>query len=298
MARNCYHDNIRTNVVIDELDKSYRSADVFSWCFRSPFPSRFLNHALYSRNKEQLNVCRFLLTDATRFFEKQSNRKFCAQVYRGMKLSNELVDRFETQVGKLVCTTAFFPCMKSRTNALAIASLSTYRPDLLPVLFKIECESTDLISEISNQLSSSSVVFDVSMAFRVLCINRGQMTIIKLKTAGKDGKQIAQDYLNKHNDKTMESLLDQLLTPTESLTSSLTRRISTVITADEWEARKHVDQGEIDLALIAYKRIHPVSPRILNAIGQLCTDKKGDYNYAFECHSKALKMQEQVEFLI
>jgi hypothetical protein len=93
---------------------------------------------------------------------------------------------------------------------LATASLPMYRPDFLPVLFKIDCESTDPFIEISNQVLSSSVVFDICMVFRVLCINRGQMTTIKLKIAGKYGKRIAQDYLVKHNDETMETLVARI----------------------------------------------------------------------------------------
>jgi hypothetical protein len=192
-----------------------------------------ISFALSSHSKEQLSLCRFLFADATRFFQKQPTHKFCTQVYRGMKLSSEFVDRFEAHVNKLVCTGGFFPCVKSRTNALALASLPTYRPDLLPVLFKIDCEPTDLFIEIANTLSSSStsssIVFDVCMAFRVICIKRGEMTIIKLKTAGGSGKRIAQDYLAEHTHETMESLLDRLLTSSESLSSLPIQRIPTPV---------------------------------------------------------------------
>ncbi|CAF4422892.1 unnamed protein product, partial [Rotaria magnacalcarata] len=43
-----------------------------------------------------------------------------------------------------------------------------------------------------------------------------------------------------------------------------------------------------------YRRIQPTTARILNAIGLLCADKKGDYNYALQCHQQALKLQEEV----
>jgi hypothetical protein len=33
-------------------------------------------------------------------------------------------------------------------------------------------------------------------------------------------------------------------------------------------------------------------------MGQLSADRKGDYDYALECHSQALKIQEQVELLV
>lgn len=206
------------------MEKSYRSSDVLDWCFRSPFPSRFLKHAIYSQNKEQLNLCNFLFADATRYFQKQLSHQFCTPVYRGMKLSNEQIDQFEEHVNELVCTSGFFPCTKSRTKALALASLPAYRPDLLPVLFKIDCESTDRFIEISDPrslLSPTSIVFDICMAFRVMRIHRGEVTVIKLKPAGKDGKQIAQNYLTRHKDRTIDSLLDQLLASPSALTQSI-----------------------------------------------------------------------------
>ena len=130
-----------------------------------------------------------------------------------MKLSNEILDKFEAHVGQLVCTSGFFPCTKSRTNALTLASLPAYRSDLLPVLFKIDCDASSLYTELANKYSSPMIVFDICTAFRIVYINRGPMSVIKMKTAGEDGKKIALEYLEKHKDETIQSLLDELLRP-------------------------------------------------------------------------------------
>ncbi len=66
------------------------------------------------------------------------------------------------------------------------------------------------------------------------------------------------------------------------------------ITPEERAAQADAENGEIDLALVAYMRIKPVTPRILNAMGKLSSEKKGDYQYALQCHLQALKMQEEV----
>lgn len=63
---------------------------------------------------------------------------------------------------------------------------------------------------------------------------------------------------------------------------------------EEMKAEKYVEQGDIDLALISYQRIQPATARILNIIGQLCANKKGDYNYALKCHQQALTLQKEV----
>lgn len=50
----------------------------------------------------------------------------------------------------------------------------------------------------------------------------------------------------------------------------------------------------MDLAIVTYRRIQPMTARILNIIGQLCADRKGDYEFALQCFKQALKMQEKV----
>ncbi len=213
MARHYYRDNTKIIELIAELEKSYRPGEAISWCVRSPFPSRFLLHALRFHSKTQLNICRFLFTDAARFFQQQPKRKAGDQVYRGMKISSELLDRFEAQIGQLVCTSGFFPCTKSRTNALTSASLPAYRSDLIPVFFKIDCDASSLFTEIASKNSPPFIVFDACMAFRIVYVNRGQMSIVKMKTAAEAGKTIALGYLETHKDEKIQSVLDELLKP-------------------------------------------------------------------------------------
>jgi hypothetical protein len=199
--------------LIDDLDKSYRPIDVISWCFHSPFPSRFIHHALRSRNKEQLSICRCLFVDASRAFQQYPKRKTSDQFYRGMKLSNEILQKFEANIGRLMCTSGFFPCTKSRTNALTLASLPGYRSDLLPVFFKIDCDASSLYIEVNNKSSSPLIAFDICTTFRIVYVNRGSMTVIKMKAAGEIGNKIALTFLEQHRDATIQSLLDKLTKP-------------------------------------------------------------------------------------
>ncbi len=199
--------------LIDEFEKSYRSAEVISWCFHSPFPSRFLHHAIRSHNREQLGVCRYFFSDALRYFQHHPPRTTSEQFYRGMKISNELLDRFEAHVGQLICTNGFFPSMKSRRSALALASLPAYRTDLSPVLFKIDCDPSSLCIELANRSPLPLIAFEMCTAFRVIYVNRGSMTVIKMKTDGENGRKLALNYLEEHNGESIQSLLDELLKP-------------------------------------------------------------------------------------
>ncbi|CAF4003521.1 unnamed protein product [Adineta steineri] len=318
ITRQYYRDNSRIMAVIEEFDKSYRPGEVINWCSRSPFPARFLFHALRSHNKVQLNACRFLFVDATRFFRQHLKQKSSDQVYRGMKLSDAELDKFEAHIGELVCTSGFFPCTKLRTNALTLASLPTYRPDLSSVLIKIDCDASSLFTEISNKQTSSLIVFDPCMTFRIVYVNRGPMSVIKIKTAGDSGKKFALEYMQNHKSDTITAVLDELLRPPtpppkpptpppppkpptpppppKPVTPPPAEIINitpSFITVEETKAEQYVGQGDINLALSTYQRIQPMTARILNRMGDLSAVKKSDYDYALQCHQQALKMQKE-----
>lgn len=67
------------------------------------------------------------------------------------------------------------------------------------------------------------------------------------------------------------------------------------VSSNEIQAEEHLARGEFDFALTAYRRIKPVSPRILNLIGQIYMEKLNDNESALVCYIQALKMQGEVK---
>jgi hypothetical protein len=221
MAQNYYRGNTKALRSIDTFHQSYRPSDALRWCFRSPFPSRPLNHALRSHNSEQLRFYSFLLNDTSRILKKQPKRNSVIQLYKGMKLSSDLIDKLEKHAGELICTSGFFICTKSRTIAMNFASSSSRRPDLSSVLFKIDCDQSVPFSELLTDGKSVQIAFDVYTVFRVMCVSRGQMSVVKMKTASEEGKQIVRAYKKKHREENTQILLDELLVPPEPPTPLL-----------------------------------------------------------------------------
>jgi len=221
MARNYYRGNMKVLELIDTFYKLYRSSDALRWCFRSPFPSRSLNHALRSHNSQQLNFYSFLLNDASRALKQQHKRNSAIQLYKGMKLSSDLIDNLVKHAGEIICTSGFFICTKSRTAAWGFASSVSRRPDLLPVLFKINCDPSVPFAELSTDKTPGKIVFDVYTAFRVIYVNRGQVSVVKMKTAGEEGRQVAREYKNNHRGENIQILLDELLVASKPHTPSL-----------------------------------------------------------------------------
>ncbi len=67
-----------------------------------------------------------------------------------------------------------------------------------------------------------------------------------------------------------------------------------IISDDEIQAQDFVKHGEIDQAIAIYHRVKPVSARVLNSIGILYCERKGDYDSAINYYKKALQIQEEV----
>jgi tetratricopeptide (TPR) repeat protein len=63
---------------------------------------------------------------------------------------------------------------------------------------------------------------------------------------------------------------------------------------NEIKAEDLVKRGEIDEAITIYQSMEPVSAHVLNIIGVLYSEQKGDYNSAINCYERALQIQEEV----
>lgn len=65
------------------------------------------------------------------------------------------------------------------------------------------------------------------------------------------------------------------------------------LSKEEVRAQKLVQYGHIDQAITAYENLKSQNPRVLNRVGQIYADKKGDYISAIKYYKKAMKMQEK-----
>lgn len=166
---------------------------------------------------DQLSSCRFLIGDASRFIKRQNKHNSSAQFYRGMKLPPALIDKLTKNTGGLMCTSWFLICTKSRTAALAAALSPAYRPDLIPVLFKIDCDSTTPYFELTKNMPTPTVVLDVCTTFRLLYVGQDQMVVVKMKVVSDDGQKMAREYKKKFENLSTEVLLAQLVDPRKSL---------------------------------------------------------------------------------
>lgn len=211
MAKEYYHEKPKIIQFIDEFDRSYKRNDVLQWCFSSTFPACFLRQALRNCENEYLDRCRFLFIDISYVLHRSNERQICREFYRGMKLTDELLDGLINHTGKLICLQPYFFWIRSKTTALKFACSSNYRMDLNPVLFKISCEPSVPIGEALMKNAPSQTIFDLYSVFRVTHVHRGPVSSIRLELADEDARNIARGYRTKHRSESIQNLLGQLL---------------------------------------------------------------------------------------
>lgn len=215
MAENYYRGNSKMHETIKEFNQSYAKNHALQWCFIYPFPSTFLHRAFQTHHTEHLQIGRFLVNDVSRLIQLASHRSN-SELYKGIKMTSELLDKFEHHVGQLICPKGYIQCCQSRKAALETASSLDHRPDLMPVLFKITYDSSVFVAELHYKDAPSSMVFDVYTVFRVKYVSRGPVTVVKLEVADECGAKLAREYRLKHKKENVQTLLDHLASSVKS----------------------------------------------------------------------------------
>ena len=227
MAEMYYHGNVKLLQSISLFDLTYNKNEALQWCFYSPFPSRFLHQALHTRHQEHLELTRFLLNDVSSLIHRNNSRKTTHQFYRGMKLTQELLDHLMNHIGKLICAKGYFTCVKSRATALQMSWSLDHRSDLKPVLFKVICDPNCAFRELVMKDKTTQIVFDVFTPFRITFVNRALVSIVRMEPADDEGRNMARAYRTKHKGENIQQLLDQLATVPNPLVTTI-RSLSSV----------------------------------------------------------------------
>ena len=160
--------SIRT--LIDQFEDLYKSNEVANWLDRTrrPFPFySFIYDALRNQNEPLVSLSKIFLDDLQKLMKPTGTGNSENQVFLGIQLPNNLIERFEkcdaTQVIGFQC---FLPVTKSRAAALLDATRSSRRSDRLNVLFKINLNGAPSFTQ------ADSVLVDLAMPFRVSCVTR------------------------------------------------------------------------------------------------------------------------------
>ena len=210
-CRQYYRGNIEELTNIDEFAKTYTVDDTIRWYTKQSFIYRLCNKALRTEDIELLFTFRYYIQDlckrlAIEYEKFKTNEQDHPKktLYRGLKLTTEEVNRFQSNVGSLISTNGFLSTTRSYDLALQFALKTSKRSvDVLPTLFIIEADINldDVIfadiSSLSIYPDEEEVLFDIGCAFKITDVyldNDKKLWIIKMNLTN-EARHIVEKYI-------------------------------------------------------------------------------------------------------
>jgi len=207
-CRNYYRGYTKQMKLIEKFEKEYRSEDAIRWYSEQSFVYKLVNKALRTGDYDQLHRFRYFISDLSNGLQKEhenllSSNEEILTVYRGAKLHKEEFEQLNQNVSKLISTNGYLSTSRDRSLALSFAKKSTKRPDVIPVLFQIQCDIKQIdrsiifadIEKLSAFPGEQEVLFDIDAAFRIDSIETdGERKIIKM-TVTNEAQNIGRHFI-------------------------------------------------------------------------------------------------------
>jgi tetratricopeptide (TPR) repeat protein len=195
-----YRDNPTYLSYIDEFEQNYSSKDAIRWYTRTGFLYRLINQALRTEDIEPLFILRFYIIDLCTWLktECETNREYICgikvTVYRGLTLSDDVLEKLKTNIGHLISTNGFLSASKSLDVACLFATNV-----ILKIIIDTDLEEIIFADVTSYSMipSEEEVLFDLGTIFRVESVQYEQ-TIDKwiVSLVGTNENELAiNDYI-------------------------------------------------------------------------------------------------------
>ncbi|CAF1310841.1 unnamed protein product [Didymodactylos carnosus] len=174
-----YRNNRKELRHIELFATTYKAVEAIEWYTKESFVFRLVNKALRTEDIEALYTFRFYVVDLCRrlslkhkeLIERQENLgEPILKLYRGLQLPVEEINSMQRNVGSLISQNGFLSTSRSRKVAQDFALTPTTRPNVLPALFEISANVSQLktivladIAEYSAFPFEEEVLFDLGM---------------------------------------------------------------------------------------------------------------------------------------
>ena len=328
VCRQYYRGNLKQEIFINKFERTYQPEEAIHWYSKQSFVYKMVNKALRTEDIDQLHIFRFFIGDLSENLAREhrkivvSNERIL-NVYRGMKLSNEELDKLKKNKEKLISTNSYFSTSRRRSEALIFATKPTKRSDAMPVLFEIECDIQALgesvifadIANFSSYPDEEEVLFDLGATFRIDSVqNETQVWLIKMK-ATTEGLAVIQCYVKETRRETEERSVaimfgrllcnmgqyqksekyfgQLLIDPNGEDLAWIEHNMGRVLQfKGDWKtAREYFDHAYDRMMKVDPPRIRD-SAYVLNNIGSILHNQK-KYDEALGFHRRALAIREK-----
>ncbi|CAF0985777.1 unnamed protein product [Rotaria sordida] len=180
------------------------------WYTKASFVNKMINKAMRTEDINQLYTFRFYIADLcaniSRLHEEQKNYKFNIELYRGLRLSIDEINKLKENVGNTISLNGFLSASKSLKVARRFAHGPSSRKNTEPVIMIFSVRTKDKLKSIkfadlsdenlSDYPEEEEVLFDLGSVFRVenvLDPYNGEHAIIMVATD--IGTQLVDQHL-------------------------------------------------------------------------------------------------------
>jgi len=206
-----YRGNNEELRLINEFEQTYTKSDTIRWYTKQCFVYRLCNKALRTEDIELLYTFRYYIQDLCKrlaieyesFKIKQKNQPII-KLYRGLKLTKDELNKYQTNIGSLISTNGFLSTSQNYNLALQFAVKKSKRTvDVLPTLFIIEADTridhaifAD-ISSLSTYPDEEEILFDLGCAFKIneVCFDDTKQVWIVNMNLTNEARKIVETYI-------------------------------------------------------------------------------------------------------
>ena len=206
-----YRGNTEELQLIDEFERTYTELDTIRWYTKQCFIYRLCNKALRTEDIELLYLFRYYIHDLCRrlaseyqSFKAQNADQPIVKVYRGLKLTKDEINKYQSNIGALISTNGFLSTSRNYDRAIEFALKTSKRSaDVRPTLFIIEADVRTEhvvfadISSLSVYPGEEEILFDIGCAFKINEVYfdaEKNVWIIKMNLTN-EGRQIIETYI-------------------------------------------------------------------------------------------------------
>ncbi|CAF0875400.1 unnamed protein product [Didymodactylos carnosus] len=202
-----YKENEIEQKKIELFRLTYEARDAIKWFTADSFIYRLVNKALRNENIDDLYLYRFYIIDLCTQLEEESKQTklTTSTLYRGQKMSEYELDKFQNHIGMIISTNGFLSSTQDRKVALTYVEGMGETDELKKVLFEITIDK-DVnnvtyadVDRLSQMKGEKEVLFSTDAVFKIdNVVFDSDLKIWKIQmTISDEGSILCQPYITK-----------------------------------------------------------------------------------------------------
>ncbi|CAF1432879.1 unnamed protein product, partial [Didymodactylos carnosus] len=216
-CRSYYRGNQSYLKYVNEFQETYKTnQNGIKWYTKTSFIYRLVNQALRTEDIEALLTLRYYIVDLCTWLKQESDElkeylcRITITLYRGLKLSDDEIEKLKNNIDNLISTNGFLSTSKSIEIACAFATNVLFE---IKVNTEVENIIFAHISEYSMIKGEGEVLFDLGTTFRITNVEYNdniKLWIVSMIDDVDEGFNIIKDYIKMKKQKMNEIMTGKI----------------------------------------------------------------------------------------